>query len=82
MDVKRRRGRPRPDETIERDEKVLKLLQEQGAQTRNDIAEALGMGTTIAYLSLDRLRRQGKVRKCAGTGASTLWTSEATSPCP
>jgi len=80
--TKRPRGRPRPIETIERDEKILKLLQRSGSFTRNQIAEALGLDTTITYLSLDRLRRQGRVRKCAGTGSNTLWTSEANAPCP
>lgn len=82
--VKRRRGRPRPDETIARDNTIEKLLREQGSMTRNDIAEKLGLDTTITYLSLDRLRRQARVKKCAGTGSSTLWlwTGGDQTPCP
>lgn len=78
----RPRGRPRPDETMDRDDTIEKLLQTRGAMTRNEIADELELTTTLTYLSLDRLRRQGRAKKCAGTGSNTLWTSEATAPCP
>lgn len=81
-EIKRPRGRPRPDETMDRDDTIEQLLQTRGAMTRNEIAEELNLTTTLTYLALDRLRRQGRAKKCAGTGSNTLWTSEAESPCP
>ncbi len=82
-ETKRQRGRPRPPETIARDERILELLRQAGPQSRNAIAEGLGLGKTIVYLALDRLRRQGRVRTCSGSGAAgTLWSSEVDAPCP
>lgn len=54
-----RRGRPRPQETIKRDESVRKQLQTGGAQTREEVAQSLGIKSSHAYLSLIRLRRDG-----------------------
>lgn len=81
--VKRPRGRPRPQETIKRDARVLALLNEKGPQSRNEVAEALGLEKVLAYLSLDRLRRDGKVRTCADARpGSTLWSANVGAPCP
>lgn len=60
----RPRGRPRPQETIDRDIRILKHLRSEGARTRNQLAEDLGLSKTKTYLALDRLRRQGLVRTC------------------
>lgn len=81
---KRPRGRPRPGETIRRDEQIIALLTEVGPKTRNQIAELLGLSKTITYLALDRLRRRDQVRTCAGSGSSrdTLWTVAVNEPCP
>lgn len=82
-ETKRPRGRPRPPHTIERDGKILAALKENGPQSRNALCEALGLDKTIAYLALDRLRRQGLVRTCADTaGPATLWSSDVEAPCP
>lgn len=54
-----RRGRPRPQDTIKRDESVLKVLKEKGPLTRDEAATALGIKSSHAYLSLIRLRRDG-----------------------
>jgi hypothetical protein len=69
-----RRGRPRPEETIQRDEKALEVIREQGGSTtRNKLQEALGgeqagVKLSQAYLTLWRLRSQGKlVRERQGT---------------
>lgn len=51
-----RRGRPRPQATIERDEKVRALLASEGALTRKAIAEKLSWDPKDAYASLWRLR--------------------------
>ncbi len=85
---KRPRGRPRPQETVDRDREVLKLLKRR-EMTRNEISEALGVAHTITYLSLSRLRAnkdaEGNpaplVRKLCGTGSSTLWTANVEDRC-
>lgn len=80
---KRPRGRPRPAETVQRDEAILSLLRRDGAQTRNQIAEQLGVEKVKAYLSLDRLRRAGLVRTCTSAApGSTLWSASVNKPCP
>jgi len=80
----RPRGRPRPQETIERDQRILAYLKENGPRTRNDLADALGEERSKTWLSLDRLRRENKVRLCASAspGPDMLWTTEVTEPCP
>lgn len=82
MTLKRPRGRPRPEATIERDAKIYSLLVERGPLTRNEVAGAMGITPTLAYLALDRLRRAQQVRKCAGTGSNTVWSSAVQEPCP
>ena len=57
-----RRGRPRPQETIERDDKVVASLQDS-PKTTGELAEELGVEKGIAYLSIYRLRREGRVQK-------------------
>lgn len=82
QETKRPRGRPRPQATIERDERILSYLNTGGPKSRNQLAEELGLDKTITYLALDRLRRAGRVRTCADTaGPSTLWSSEVDAPC-
>lgn len=79
------RGRPRPQETIDRDARILAYLRDNGPQTRNDLAEALGESKSKVWLSLDRLRREGRVgtcRKAEQTGAAVRWTTAVSAPCP
>ena len=79
----RPRGRPRPEETIRRDQAVLAALREHGPQTRNALADRLAEGKSKVWLSLDRLRRDGLVRLCGPAGGpDAVWTSEVTEPCP
>lgn len=82
--IKRPRGRPRPPETIERDKALLAHLKANGPQTRNQLAESLGLDKVKTYLSLDRLRKDGKVRPCTdpAKGGGTLWSAEVKRPCP
>jgi Mn-dependent DtxR family transcriptional regulator len=61
-----RPGRPRPQDTIDRDEKVYQILTESGALKKPDVAERLGIEPKLAYMSLYRLRRQGYVQKSKG----------------
>jgi predicted ArsR family transcriptional regulator len=80
---RRPRGRPRPQETIDRDQAILAYLTEHGPTTRNAVAEALGLSKTVAYLSLDRLRREGRTRLCGPAGGpDAVWTTEVDQPCP
>lgn len=87
-EVRRPRGRPRPDETVQRDETILKVLREHGPQSRNSLADLIGMDEdrTKVYLSLRRLRDQGLVRICApceeGSGDMIWMAVEASKPCP
>lgn len=82
QESKRPQGRPRPDETVERDAKVLALLQE-GDMTRNQIAQRLGLKPVITYLSLSRLRDANKARlvhQRAMTGSKAIWTAQVDDP--
>ena len=80
---KRPRGRPRPAETIERDRKILAHLDANGPQTRNALADTLGLDKTKTYLALDRLRREGRVKLCGPQGGpEARWTTEVAEPCP
>lgn len=78
------RGRPRPEETIRRDELVLSFLKEQPL-SRNRIWEKLSETETVSpsqvWLSLDRLRKEGKVKLCQGIG-ERVWSREVDEPCP
>jgi predicted Rossmann fold nucleotide-binding protein DprA/Smf involved in DNA uptake len=67
-----RRGRPRSQETIQRDEAVLKTLGE-GPKTKEQLVQELGVKDTHVYLSLWRLRRDGKVEKVADADTRHLW---------
>lgn len=69
----RRRGRPRSPETVERDQRVLTLLQE-GPRTKEQLVEALGsLKPTHVYLSLWRLARAGHVERTSDAGTRHLW---------
>lgn len=74
------RGRPRPAETIRRDETVLSLLRDNpDGLRRNDVAEMMGLNKSRTYLSLDRLRRLGLAEKVSPEGSNadkdTLWVA-------
>ncbi len=80
-----RRGRPRPDETIRRDERVLSILR-TGALSRNRLRDKLNetdetVSASQVWLSLDRLRREGKVKLCQGIG-ERVWSCDVDEPCP
>lgn len=74
------RGRPRPAETIRRDETILQLLRDNpDGLLRNDIAEMMGLNKSKTYLSLDRLRRRGLAKKISPETSQadkdTLWVA-------
>jgi predicted transcriptional regulator len=80
-DSKPRRGRPRPPESIERDETIHRLLSDTGPLTRNQIAEQTGFTHSLVYLALSRLRQAGRVKRCLDNG-QTVWSMETGQPCP
>jgi hypothetical protein len=75
-----RRGRPRPAETIERDETIHQLLTE-GSRSRGQLAEQTGLTTDLVALALGRLRRADRVRQCLQDGV-IVWSVADGTPCP
>jgi len=73
------RGRPRPQETINRDRQAARLLL-NGAKTRNELRTALGGDTkeSQAYLALCRLRDVGYVERRRREGGGHEWALTAT----
>lgn len=70
--VKRKRGRPRSAAAIERDELTLTfLLAQEFPVTKHAVAEFLGCSQNMAYLSLCRLRSEGRARR-----HNNAWTFE------
>lgn len=62
-----RRGRPRPIETIRRDETILHLLRDNpDGMSRNDLSEMMSLDTVKTWLALDRLRKEGLVARKPG----------------
>jgi hypothetical protein len=87
----RQRGRPRPAWAVQRDDAVLKWLEANGPATRNQVAAHFAEqpegsvrfdGVTLAYNSLDRLHRSGRVRQCVGDGGVVIWSAGKETPCP
>lgn len=67
VQVRRPRGRPRPQETIARDAEVLRVIEELGGSaTKRAVVDALGVDLGLAYLSLIRLRRAGRIERVPG----------------
>lgn len=69
-----RRGRPRPQETQDRDEKVLAAIHEP--TTREALVAATGFDSKLVYLSLYRLRRDGLVERRRENGVH-VWAQTA-----
>lgn len=74
------RGRPRPAETIRRDETVLALLKDHpDGLRRNDLAELMDLEPIKTWLSLDRLRKRGLIEKAhpdtSRADKDTLWVA-------
>jgi predicted transcriptional regulator len=68
---------------VERDKAVSELLRESGPMTRNAISEVLGFSKQLTYLSLDRLRKAGLVKRCLSEESSyPLWSVAVSEPCP
>lgn len=65
-----KRGRPRPDEVIQRDEAVLAAV--TGSMSRKQIAEITQIKESLVYLSLLRLRNAGKLTH-ERSGVGHVW---------
>lgn len=65
-----RRGRPRPEATIERDKVVLAAL--AVPMTRGQLVDATGLTPNQVYLSLYRLRVNGDIVRDR-SGAAHVW---------
>lgn len=70
-----RRGRPRPDNTVQRDEQVFEQLSEP--RTRGQLAEMTGLDARAVYLSLHRLRTTNRIQRTR-EGAQHVWSRVAT----
>lgn len=68
-----RRGRPRSQEAIDRDEAVYRALSEGRQRTRNEIAEEVGVTGGLTYLSLYRLKHAGRVVRVADGTTRRAW---------
>jgi len=72
-----RRGRPRPQETQDRDAQVLAAIGPEPA-TREALVQKTGIDPKLVYLSLYRLRRDGLVERRRENGAH-VWAQTAPS---
>jgi hypothetical protein len=72
----RRRGRPRSQETIERDARVLGALA-AGPLTKEQLVEQLGLAPQLVYLSLWRLKRDQRVERTSDGVARHTWHAVA-----
>lgn len=68
-----RRGRPRSQEAMNRDEAVFETLNDGVQLTRNEIAEKVGFTGGLTYLSLYRLQREGRVVRVADGTTRRAW---------
>lgn len=66
-EVDTKRGRPRPQATLQRDAAVRDALRNGGAMSKKELAEKLGWEEKLVYQSLWRLRfYDGEVHRIAG----------------
>lgn len=76
----KRVGRPRSAEVIARDERIYKLLG-AGPRSRSSLAKETGHDRATVSLSLQRLQRDDRIRKCLDNG-SIVWSINDGTPCP
>lgn len=75
-----RKGRPRSSETIARDRAILALLV-KGPMTRNAIAQALGISTSLTSIAINRLKKAELIKRCVDADGDNVWTSQTEEPC-
>jgi hypothetical protein len=76
----RRPGRPRDPRVEARDELVYRLIAD-GTASRSALARATGFDRPTIALSVQRLKKAGRVRKCAGDD-TWVWVIDDGTPCP
>lgn len=69
----RRRGRPRSPQTVERDERVLAALRVGDQLTKAQLVADLDLSPNMVYLSLWRLRREGRVVRESTASERHVW---------
>jgi len=69
---KRGRGRPRPQAVIDRDKRLVELVNER-PHSRAELATILGITESQVYLALSRLRGDGLVRRCVQEDGTNVW---------
>jgi site-specific DNA-cytosine methylase len=80
-DTPKSHGRPRPDETKNRDEVVFAAIAgSERAVTREEIATGTGLASNLVYLSLYRLNKSGRIKRDRAAGAH-VWAA-ASVPTP
>ena len=68
-----RRGRPRSQEAMDRDQRVFDALGNGQQKTRNEIAEEVGFDGGLTYLSLYRLKHSGHVVRVSDGTTRRAW---------
>jgi len=66
------RGRPRPNRTLELDERVYELLR-SSPRTSTELCSLTGLDASRVYTSLTRLRRSGRVFLGGGRNPNRTW---------
>lgn len=80
---RRGRGRPRPQEAIERDELVYAAVRDMnGPATRETLATATGLDGGLIYLSLYRLRKSNRVTRTHDNGQHVWVVVDANETAP
>ncbi|WP_460071057.1 winged helix-turn-helix transcriptional regulator [Streptomyces sp. YKOK-I1] len=63
-----------------RDEAVYRLIA-SGTCSRSELAAATGLDRPTIALSVQRLKKQGRIRTCA-VGGAIVWSVADNTPCP
>jgi len=75
-----RPGRPRSPQVAARDELVYQLIAD-GTGSRSALATATGLDRPTIALSVQRLKKAGRIRQCLDRGA-IVWSVADGTPCP
>jgi len=76
------KGRPRPQATLDRDERVYQILEQApDGLSRDEVATQTEISPSAAYLSLFRLQRDGRIVKISsGSGTGRKWKIATAQP--
>jgi ribosomal protein S25 len=79
-----KKGRPRSEETIARDQSIVKILSTEGPLTRNALADRLGITRSLTSIAINRLKNEDppRVRRCVDEDGENVWTTAVEEPCP